>query len=144
MCIKGTISRSPDLPIGGVALVDRHVSPSYVGYDIGCGMCAINTGLLAADLLPDDRSKKELFALILKHIPVGLGGRRDRAPFPAFESEVNDPAFTTKVSRGVQTQLGTLDEAPFAYKEIRGVIAAQDGVVIKVRDHLQPIINIKG
>ena len=39
---------------------------------------------------------------------------------------------------------GTLDEAPFAYKEIYAVIAAQEGVVIKVRDHLQPIINIKG
>jgi tRNA-splicing ligase RtcB len=39
---------------------------------------------------------------------------------------------------------GTLDEAPFAYKEIDAVIAAQDGVVIKVIDHLQPLINVKG
>jgi tRNA-splicing ligase RtcB len=108
MAIMPDVHKGYDLPIGGVALVDRHVSPSYVGYDIGCGMCAINTGILVTDLFPDERSKKELFALIFKHIPVGLGGRREKRPFRTFESEVNDPAFTTKVSKGVQTQLGTL------------------------------------
>ena len=39
---------------------------------------------------------------------------------------------------------GTIDEAPFVYKDIQAVIAAQDGIVIKVVDHLQPLINVKG
>ena len=108
MAIMPDVHKGYDLPIGGVALVDQHVSPSYVGYDIGCGMCAINTGILATDLFPDLRSKQELFSQILKHVPVGLGGRRDKAPFPKFESDVNDAAFITKVNKGVQSQLGTL------------------------------------
>ncbi|MBE0502026.1 MAG: RtcB family protein [Desulfuromonadales bacterium] len=108
MAIMPDVHKGYDLPIGGVALVDRHVSPSYVGYDIGCGMCAINTGIQATELFPDQRSKQELFSRILKQIPVGLGGRRDKAPFPAFESEVNDPAFVGRVNKGVQTQIGTL------------------------------------
>ena len=39
---------------------------------------------------------------------------------------------------------GTLDEAPFAYKDVETVIAAQDGIVIRVLDYLQPLINVKG
>jgi tRNA-splicing ligase RtcB len=108
MAIMPDVHKGYDLPIGGVALVDRHVSPSYVGYDIGCGMCAINTGILATDFFPDQRAKQELFTKILKHIPVGLGGRRNKAPFPKFESDVNDPSFIAKVNKGVQSQLGTL------------------------------------
>lgn len=108
MAIMPDVHKGYDLPIGGVALVDGHVSPSYVGYDIGCGMCSINTGVLASDLLPDRKSKQKLFDKILHNIPVGLGGRRSKAPFPAFASEVNDTAFISKVNKGVQTQLGTL------------------------------------
>lgn len=37
------------LPIGGVALLDNVISPEYVGYDIGCGMCHITTRLKASD-----------------------------------------------------------------------------------------------
>ena len=108
MAIMPDVHRGYDLPIGGVALVDRHVSPSYVGYDIGCGMCSINTGILVTDFFPDKRAKQQLFDRILKSIPVGLGGRRKKVPFPAFVSDLNDQSFVTKVNKGVQTQLGTL------------------------------------
>lgn len=38
----------------------------------------------------------------------------------------------------------TLDEAPFAYKDLSEVIARQQDVVVEVIDHITPLINIKG
>ena len=37
----------------------------------------------------------------------------------------------------------TLDESPFAYKDIETVISRQEGIVIDVLDIAKPIINIK-
>ncbi|VGO22362.1 RtcB family protein [Pontiella sulfatireligans] len=36
------------MPIGGVAAFTDAVIPNAVGVDIGCGMCAVQTGLPAA------------------------------------------------------------------------------------------------
>ena len=68
MAIMPDVHQGYDLPIGGVALVDRHICPSYVGYDIGCGMCAVNTGILATDILPDRPSRERLFAALYRTI----------------------------------------------------------------------------
>lgn len=108
MAIMPDVHQGYDLPIGAVALVDRHVCPGFVGYDIGCGMCAVNTGIPADDMFPDQRSKQEFYTRILTRVPVGLGGRRHRLPFPGFTSEVKDSSFISKVNKGVQSQLGTL------------------------------------
>lgn len=108
MAIMPDVHKGYDLPIGGVALVDRHVSPGYVGYDIGCGMCSLNTGILASDLFPDQRAKERLYDLIRSRIPLGIGGRREKVPFLRFESDVSDPTFLAKVNKGVESQLGTL------------------------------------
>ncbi|WP_036605107.1 RtcB family protein [Paenibacillus assamensis] len=39
-------------PIGGVVVYDGQISPSGVGYDIGCGNKAVRTNLMASDILP--------------------------------------------------------------------------------------------
>ncbi|MEF3310617.1 RtcB family protein [Paenibacillus sp. GYB004] len=39
-------------PIGGVVVYDGQISPSGVGYDIGCGNKAVRTNLQADDVLP--------------------------------------------------------------------------------------------
>ncbi|RJX40157.1 RtcB family protein [Paenibacillus pinisoli] len=39
-------------PIGGVVVYDGQISPSGVGYDIGCGNKAVRTNLMAADVMP--------------------------------------------------------------------------------------------
>jgi tRNA-splicing ligase RtcB len=39
-------------PIGGVVAYEGQISPSGVGYDIGCGNKAVRTNLLAADIKP--------------------------------------------------------------------------------------------
>lgn len=52
LAIMPDVPSGYDLPIGGVALLDDHIWPGAVGYDIGCGMCHINTGK-TIDALPD-------------------------------------------------------------------------------------------
>lgn len=38
------------LPIGAVVATDNYVVPAWVGYDIGCGMCALPTTYKADDV----------------------------------------------------------------------------------------------
>lgn len=58
------------LPIGAVVATKDVVVPAWVGYDIGCGMCALK--LEGID--PDDVISKsgEIFEAIYKNIPVGF------------------------------------------------------------------------
>lgn len=55
------------LPIGAIIKSDATVFPSYVGYDIGCGMCAVKTDILATHL-----DLEALKADILAAVPVGF------------------------------------------------------------------------
>jgi len=57
------------LPIGGVVATRDFVLPSWVGYDIGCGMCALPTTFDAKEI--GDRGR-EIHQEILKRIPVGF------------------------------------------------------------------------
>jgi len=57
------------LPIGGVIATENMVVPAWVGYDIGCGMCALPTSF-SAELI---RSKRQtIFEAIYQSIPVGF------------------------------------------------------------------------
>jgi tRNA-splicing ligase RtcB len=51
-----------------------------------------------------------------------------------------------KLMKGIvcRTDKGVLDEAPWAYKKIDQVLAAQEGILIEVLDHFKPIIVLKG
>ena len=69
-CIDGALM--PDahtgytLPIGGVMLNKSKIFPSYVGYDIGCGMCAVKTDLKKSDIIGKEKS---IFDSIYRSIP---------------------------------------------------------------------------
>ena len=54
------------LPIGAVVAVKDHISPAFVGYDIGCGMCAMKLDIEASSI-----DKKYVFDEIYKRIPFG-------------------------------------------------------------------------
>ena len=92
------------LPIGAVIKSNGKIFPSYVGYDIGCGMCAIKTNIKAETL-----SKEDLIALkekVIKLIPTGKTRHLD-----AKKINVNEPA--TKLVKNIFNntgvyQLGTL------------------------------------
>lgn len=57
------------LPIGAVVATDGVVLPAWVGYDIGCGMCALPTSYRAADVREKAR---EIFDGIYRAVPVGF------------------------------------------------------------------------
>ncbi len=57
-------------PIGGVMVYDGQISPSGVGYDIGCGNKAVRTKLFAADIMPRISA---VMNEIAHHISFGVG-----------------------------------------------------------------------
>jgi len=95
-----------DLPIGAVALVEAHISPSYVGYDIGCGMCSYTIHDSNVDDLSEE-GKRLIFEDIKKTIPVGFTENTELEyydkPFRSYNRELND-----KVNAKLDRQLGTL------------------------------------
>ncbi|MCS7460901.1 RtcB family protein [Paenibacillus doosanensis] len=57
-------------PIGGVVAYDGQISPSGVGYDIGCGNKAVRTNVQAADIMPRIGPVMDLIA---KRVSFGIG-----------------------------------------------------------------------
>ena len=57
------------LPIGAVVATDGMILPSWVGFDIGCGMCALRTSFKSADI---EQNGKAIFDEIYKRVPVGF------------------------------------------------------------------------
>jgi len=55
------------LPIGAVIKSDSFIFPAYVGYDIGCGMCAVKLEITKKDIDFEGLKKH-----ILKTIPIGF------------------------------------------------------------------------
>jgi tRNA-splicing ligase RtcB len=56
------------LPIGGVVGTAGWILPSWVGYDIGCGVCALRTTFVLQDLKDNAEA---LFSAIYEAIPMG-------------------------------------------------------------------------
>ncbi len=63
-----------DMPIGGVISTKEVIVPSWVGYDIGCGMCAIK---ISVDRESIFNFSKEIFNEIYRTIPVGFKHRSE-------------------------------------------------------------------
>lgn len=61
------------LPIGAVIATHNTIVPSWVGYDIGCGVCALPTTFNATDLR---NNSQEVFANIYRDIPTGFHHNR--------------------------------------------------------------------
>jgi len=57
------------LPIGAVVATDGIILPSWVGYDIGCGICAVPTNLSQDDII---RHAGAIFNTIYRLIPTGF------------------------------------------------------------------------
>lgn len=96
------------LPIGGVALLNTVISPEYVGYDIGCGMCYISTGLLANQFFKSEKQKLKFFDTIYEMIPVGFNSSKNGIDYKEFKSASGDRNLNDKVAARLHIQLGTL------------------------------------
>jgi tRNA-splicing ligase RtcB len=98
-----------DLCIGGVALLRGVVSPSFVGYDIGCGMCHVNIGATLKELRLDSMdSRKKLFERIQETIPAGIGKTAKVESGFTFTPACGDAGLGRKVKPLVDTQFSTL------------------------------------
>lgn len=98
-----------DLCIGGVALLEDHISPSFVGYDIGCGMCHVNTGVPVDTLLPDIPTRRRLYDRLRRDVPVGKDMRSGAGLKAArFRSAGDDARLTKEVNDKAARQMGTL------------------------------------
>jgi len=94
------------LPIGAVVETDRVVIPSYVGYDIGCGMCAIPLSSHFDDI---NKKSHRIYELIKRNVPVGFNKHKD----PVIEALSINYNFSSDMKRIYEEkngdlQLGTL------------------------------------
>ena len=97
-----------DLPIGAVALTENIISPSFVGYDIGCGMCQVRLPDKEKILIPDQRQAQWIHDRIKKSIPVGFASHNHPKDYKTFASALHDDKFSKLINTKLQTQLGTL------------------------------------
>jgi tRNA-splicing ligase RtcB (3'-phosphate/5'-hydroxy nucleic acid ligase) len=94
------------LPIGGVALLDNVISPAYVGYDIGCGMCCVVTDVDINDIGYD---KDYILDELYKRITVGFDCRDKGLDYKEFKSAmIGNKKLNKKVNERLYVQLGTL------------------------------------
>ena len=93
------------LPIGAVVATKYVIVPSWIGYDIGCGMCAMPTTFAWQEIV---LYAKEIFAGIYQSVPVGFNKNAKKTLtklMPTILTERGQEAFRT---RGDFYALGTL------------------------------------
>jgi tRNA-splicing ligase RtcB (3'-phosphate/5'-hydroxy nucleic acid ligase) len=88
LCADGHVGYS--MPIGGVVAYREHVSPSGVGWDIGCGNKAVLTDLALPDVQPD---LPRVMDEISTRISFGVGRSDGRAADHPVIDEIGDAAF---------------------------------------------------
>jgi len=103
------------LPIGGVVSTRDVVVPPWVGYDIGCGICAVKT-LFKLDNIGSEESIatfRDIYTLITDTVPLGVGVYRKKAVmssrqiYDKFEIECSD-FLKARMDQKMALQLGSL------------------------------------
>jgi tRNA-splicing ligase RtcB (3'-phosphate/5'-hydroxy nucleic acid ligase) len=98
------------MPIGGVLATEGVVIPNAVGVDIGCGMCAVRTSVMAEALTQE--VLKAILTLIRNTIPVGFEHHKeiqsDHMPPGWFDRDHMDTSIVSRESNRACFQLGTL------------------------------------
>lgn len=109
LAIMPDVHAGYDLCIGGVALLDEQsISPSFVGYDIGCGISSINLGVNFNELFKNNEDKYNIYNDILNTIPVGFSLREKSIPYKEFVSESESNTLEFKVNSKLNKSVGTL------------------------------------
>ncbi len=91
------------MPIGGVCATDGVIVPQFVGFDIGCGVCAY-----ATDYFKDDVAKvsEEIYRGIVERVPLGFNSFKNHQSFKS-DLPITDFAKLILNQSGLK-QLGTL------------------------------------
>lgn len=94
------------MPIGGVAALDKAISPNMVGVDIGCGVQAMKTSLTELE----ESDLKKILSLIRKSIPTGF--KHHKASYeedmPPWMSIIGSDAIVEREWKSATRQIGTL------------------------------------
>jgi len=93
------------LPIGAVVATKDVVVPAWVGYDIGCGMCALPT-TFPAPLVK--KKAQEIFEKIYKAIPVGFAHNAHNTPWKEERHLERSKALKNIFAKDGLRQLGSL------------------------------------
>jgi tRNA-splicing ligase RtcB len=91
------------MPIGGVCAAKDHIVPQFVGFDIGCGMCAYKTNFKKEEI---QKNADEIYNLIIKKIPLGFTVHKEKKVFE-IDLPRTDIAETALNEVGLN-QIGTL------------------------------------
>lgn len=104
LCADG--HKGYSLPIGGVMAMRNLVSPSMVGFDIGCGNLAIKTD---ANHLNIQTNIKKIMDDVIKNISFGVGRvNNTKINHPLFESELWKEKPFSDWKKMAEEQLGTV------------------------------------
>jgi len=104
LAIMPDVHAGYDLPIGGVALLDGYIWPGAVGFDVGCGVCHINVGMVPKGLVSE-----ELLHRLLKFIPVGFNTLDiPTTNFHKFPNRSKFAALRDAVTHKASIQMGTM------------------------------------
>jgi tRNA-splicing ligase RtcB len=95
------------MPVGGVCAYPDYVSPSGVGYDIGCGNMAVATNLLYPDISKDVPG---LMDEIFKTIPFGPGKGSGKTDHPVIDRIRTESPFdkVAQLHQKAAQQLGSV------------------------------------
>ncbi|WP_415912298.1 RtcB family protein [Neptuniibacter sp. QD37_11] len=93
------------LPIGAVIATRDIVVPAWVGYDIGCGMCALPTSFDADDIRENSRV---IFDEVCRRVPIGNSLRGTALPLDKNVSDLTRLGQGIYKSRKGALSLGTL------------------------------------
>lgn len=91
------------MPIGGVIATDGMIVPAWIGFDIGCGMCAIKTSFEAKDIR---QHAKRIYEQIYRDVPVGFSHNKRAVSFTPKQKPT--PAASKILESGGRNQIGTL------------------------------------
>jgi len=93
------------LPIGAVVETDGVVVPAYVGYDIGCGVCAIRTTFRLEDVLG---RAEDIYDAVRSVVPMGFS--KHKKPILGRSWSIPDHKVMSSIwkDKAGDLQLGTL------------------------------------
>lgn len=95
------------LPIGSVVATKGVVVPSWVGFDIGCGMCAVPLKGITKDLVKG--FSQEIFDQIYKEVPVGFNVHKtDQVSPDSLIDDMTDIGKSIAIKKSCGKALGTL------------------------------------
>lgn len=92
------------LPIGAVVATKGKITPSWVGYDIGCGMCAVLTTFTREAI---EYHRKEIFDQIYRDVPVGFSHNKHSIDW-SYDGKVSNFVRDLYKSGTCEKQIGTL------------------------------------